>query len=98
MTRPLVLTPAAEKDVVEAHRWFKKRNPGRALYFLKSVDDAFTSIERKPELYARIYRNVRRALLQGFPYGVFYIARLDVVDVIGCVHTRRHPSRWRSRV
>ncbi len=98
MTRPLVLRPAAESDVAEACRWYEKRSPGRALYFLKSVEDALTSIERDPELYAKVYRSARRVQLHGFPYALFYIAMPGSIEVIGCIHNRRHPSRWRSRV
>lgn len=98
MTRPLVLSLAAERDVAKAYRWYKKRSPGRALYFLKSFEDALSSIERNPDPYALVYRSARRVPLHGFPCGIFYIVRTDVVDVIGCVHSRRHSSRWRSRM
>lgn len=98
MTRPLVLRPAAEADVAEASGWYQKRNPGRALYFIKSVEVALSSIEGNPALYAEVYRGVRRVQLRGFPYSIFYIAKPDVIEVIGCIQNRRHPSRWRSRV
>jgi hypothetical protein len=40
---------------------------------------------------------VRRALLGRFPYAVYYRLDSDIIDVIACLHTRRSPSRWRTR-
>ncbi len=98
MTRPLIIRHDAESDIARAFRWYQKRSPGRGVYFLQAVEDTLTSVARDPDLYAKVYRDARRALLRGFPYAVFYILRPDLVEVIGCLHTRRHTRRWRSRL
>ncbi len=98
MTRPLILRSDAESDIAEAFRWYEKRSPGRGVYFLQAVEGTLTSIALDPELYPKVYREARRALLRGFPYAVFYTSRPDLIEVIGCMHTRRHTRRWRSRL
>ena len=35
--------------------------------------------------------NIRRALLRGFPYGVFFTVHADTVQVLAVVHLHRHP-------
>ena len=98
MSRPLILRPAAEGDVEAAYRWYEEQSPGLGAEFLRSVEAALASVERNPEAYQQVYKQARRALLRRFPYALFYVASPELIEVIGCIHTRRHPRRWRSRL
>jgi len=66
--------------------------------FLRAVDAALASIERNPEAYQMVYKHARRALLRRFPYALFYVTTPELIEIIGCIHTRRHPGHWRSRI
>jgi plasmid stabilization system protein ParE len=98
VTRPLILRAEAEADVEAAYHWYEERNPGLGAEFLRAVEASLSSIERDPELYPKHYKRAHRALLRRFPYALFYVIAPDLVEVIGCIHTRRHPRRWRSRL
>lgn len=98
MSRSLILRPAAEDDVEAAYRWYEEQSPGLGAEFLRSVEAGLASIERNPEAYQQVYKHARRALLRRFPYALFYVASPELIEVIGCIHTRRHPRRWRSRL
>ena len=98
MTRRLILRPEAESDVQGAYAWYEEREPGLGAEFLRAVEASLSSIERDPELYPKAYKRARRALLRRFPYALFYVVAPDLVEVVGCLHTRRHPRRWRSRL
>ncbi len=98
MTRRLILRSEAESDVEVAYRWYEERQPGLGAEFLRAVEANLSSIERDPELYPRQYKQAHRALLRRFPYALFYVIGPDFIEVIGCLHTRRHPRRWRSRL
>jgi plasmid stabilization system protein ParE len=98
VSRPLILRPAAEDDVEAAYRWYEEQSPGLGAEFLRSVEAALASVERNPEAYQLVYKQARRALLRRFPYALFYVASPELIEVIGCIHTRRHPRRWRSRL
>ena len=98
MSRPLILRPAAEEDVEAAYLWYEEQSPGLGAEFLRSVEAALASVERNPEAYQQVYKQARRALLRRFPYALFYVVSPELIEVIGCIHTRRHPRRWRSRL
>lgn len=51
-----------------------------------------------PETFLLVYRNLRRALLRRFPYGVFFAARPDLISAVACMHAHRDPRRWQERV
>jgi toxin ParE1/3/4 len=50
-----------------------------------------------PAVYQRVHGEMRRVLLQRFPYALIFRATDDEVVVLGCVHSRRDPDLWRSR-
>lgn len=51
-------------------------------------------LEQAPLLYAEVIPRVRRALLPRFPYGLFYVVRGDLVNILAVLHDARKPSRW----
>lgn len=98
MSRTLSFRPEAEADIAAAYEWYEQRSPGLGAEFLRSVEAAIAAIERDPELYPVQYKRARRVLLRRFPFGLFYVLAPDLIEVIACIHTRRHPRRWRSRL
>jgi len=89
--------PAAEEDILSAARWYETCVPGLSTEFLRSVDESLLAFAERPEQYPVVHRDVRRALVRRFPYGVFFIASGETVRVIACMHIRRHPRTWRRR-
>lgn len=98
MTRRLILRPEAEADIAVAAQWYEERKRGLSLQFRAALDRTLSSIIARPELYARVHRELRRALLRRFPYGVFYLILPEAIIVLAVLHTSRSPSVWRARV
>lgn len=92
-----VVTPLAELDIADAATWYESRATGLGVRFLESVDASLHALSEHPQQYPIVHRDVRRTLLRGFPYALFYVLREDVIRVIACMHTRRQPQRWQSR-
>ena len=97
MTPRFIVRPLAEADVAEAFDWYEERSPGLGMEFLRAVDVTFAIIARTPQLFPQLQKNVRRARLRRFPYGVFFIARADAISVLAVMHAHRDPRRWLSR-
>jgi plasmid stabilization system protein ParE len=98
MSRGLVLRPEAENDIATAAQWYEEQGSSKlSLDFRSALDQTFSSIKDNPELYARAYRSLRRALLRRFPYGVFYVLQPEGIVVLAVLHTSRNPKLWRTR-
>ena len=97
MTPRFIVRPLAEIDVAEAFDWYEQRSPGLGMEFLRAVDVTFAIIARTPQLFPQLQKNVRRARLRRFPYGVFFVARPDLISVLAVMHAHRDPRRWLSR-
>jgi hypothetical protein len=54
----------------QARDWYEKRRPGVGVTFVTRVDEAIQSIAADPQVYQQIHRDVRRARLRRFPYGL----------------------------
>jgi hypothetical protein len=71
--------------------------PGLGNDFLLRIEDALKEISFNPELYAIIYKNIRRKLTRRFPFGVYYILENEKVVISGIINLLRHSRHWRKR-
>ncbi len=98
MSGRLVVRSEAGSDVAEAYRWYEERRAGLGEEFFKVVDDAFAVIERSPETFPRIYKDLRRVLTKRFPFAVFYVVSPEVISIVAILHQASDPERWKGRV
>lgn len=96
MSYKLILRQEAERDLVEAYKWYEEKVPGLGTDFLAVIERALESIQDNPARFPVIYRNVRRALMRRFPYGIFYFFEGEIIVVLGVMHTARNPAKWRK--
>ena len=96
MSYKLILRQEAERDLIEAYKWYEEKVPGLGTDFLAVIERALESIQQNPARFPIIYRNVRRALMRRFPYGIFYFLEGENIIVLGVMHTARNPAKWRK--
>lgn len=87
----LVLRPAAVVDLTEAHAHYHGLADGLGDRFVAALDELFerlTEFPRSAPLVAG-YHDVRRAVVRGFPYVVFYRCQPDSIGVLRVVHAAR---------
>ena len=98
MTLPVRLTSAAVQDLALAERWYLNAAPHVLTSFEHEIDRALRLISERPELYQTVESTVRRALVQKFPFSVFYQILPEWIEVIAVVHHSRDPRTWQRRV
>ena len=96
--RQLVTRLQAALDVEEAASWYESRRPGLGLRFLDELDYVLKRVTAAPFQFPVIHSGVRRALLNRFPYSVYFLACDDEVEVLAVLHQHRHPDTWGSRL
>lgn len=94
----VIVSLGAQSELAEAMQWWTERSIGRGMAF----HDAYRQIERTiaehPEWFPVIEPGIRRALMKGFRYSVFFIVRADEVIVVAVAHQHRRPGYWRERL
>ena len=99
MSRTLILTPQAEKDLDNAFDWYESQDSGLGKEFARCVDVKISSILRAPHQHQVVYKStIRRALVNRFPFSIYFVEQKDVISVFAILHQHRNPKSWRSRV
>ena len=94
----LVVQPEAEADIVDAAVWYDQQARPIRQRFLQTVELVLGTIEQHPHRYQKVFGQVRRVMVRGFPYALLYVVSEQEVNVIACMHTSRDPRRWQGRV
>ncbi len=94
--------PAAGIELRESTQRYLDENPEVATDFIDRVESAFRSIARSPERFPRIEiirteREIRRVLLNRFPYIVVYEMLDGQPYVLAVAHAHRRPGYWLER-
>ena len=97
MSYTLLIRPEAELDIQDAYQYYEEGEQGLGSEFVRAIDACFSQIGRNPLAYPLVHRQIRRALIRKFPYGIFYIVENSKIIVIACFHSKRDPKRWQDR-
>lgn len=93
----VIVRPGAQADIREAVLWYESQRPGLGSEFTLQLDALCERIGHNPLQFPEIGNGVRRALLERFPYAIYFVATFSTV-VIAVLHQRRHPDKWKQRV
>ena len=72
---------------------------GKALdrRFLHALVRTLDAVVERPNYFPDVHEGMRRAMLNKFPYGVFFRIQADVIRVLGIIHLHRDPKYWQRR-
>jgi plasmid stabilization system protein ParE len=99
----LHLLPDAQDDIARAVAWHEMQRAGRGQACADAIDAALRSIESLPRIGTEVTpavpgREVRRVVVQGYPYTVFYeVVGTDAV-VLAVSHQKQRPGGWVTRL
>ena len=97
MSLPIVLRRQARVEFDAGLDWYERQKSGLGDEFAGRVQDVFDRISAMPEMHAVVRLDIRKALVQQFPYSVFYRIRANRVVVLAVFHNKRDPRIWQSR-
>jgi plasmid stabilization system protein ParE len=91
---------AAQEELDKAVEWYNQKSPGLGARFLTQVNVSLRRIACHPYLCAKIKDDIRRCLVNRFPYGLIYGVDEDkeVIVIIAVAHLHRKPGYWHKRV
>jgi toxin ParE1/3/4 len=93
----VIFRDEARADALSAFAFYEDRRAGLGKRFRDHVDVAIGKLQRSPERYPTVYRDLRRRLVERFPYAVFYRVYDDVVVIVALMHGRQDPAIWKAR-
>lgn len=97
MPYALTIRREAEADISEAFQYYESCRSNLGSDFLLCIEGSLSRIQKNPEQYKVVYKRIHRALVNRFPYGIYYTVLGDDVVVLAVLHARRNPEYWKSR-
>jgi toxin ParE1/3/4 len=97
MAHPIELFPIAEVEFLEAVDWYDEQSEGLGKVFARAFDQVVTAISQRPLSFPLEYGNKRKAVMQKFPYVIFFEIYPDIVLILSVFHTKRNPKEWQKR-
>ena len=95
---PVIFTPAARGELIDAQDWYENEVPGLGRRFRAEVDAVIQRVTSNPRQFPVVYKSIRRALLRHFPYSLIFVIESDeTLTVVACFHGSRDPARWQER-
>jgi hypothetical protein len=99
----LRILPEVELESAEAAAWYDDHQAGLGNDFLIEVESAIRRIGSDPHQFATLESytgryDIRRCVLDRFPYLVIFTCRPDEILIIALTHVRRRPLHWLQRL
>lgn len=89
---------AANNELNDACDWFDLQQPGLGARFRHEVREATLRIARYPMLFPIELEEVRRYVMNRFPYTLRYVLRGEEVWFMTVSHQHRRPDYWVARI
>ncbi len=96
MKRVLLLAEARQ-DVLDIVHGYERERKGLGKVFREALRQSIQHVRQAPLASPVVYENLRRALVDRFPYAVFYRVDPGAIIIIGVFHGRRDPKTWQQR-
>jgi toxin ParE1/3/4 len=94
---PVVLRAEAEAEFDDAFDFYDGRKAGLGAEFVAEVQKVFDRVSANPLVHQEVFADIRKGVVNRFPFCVYYRPHSDRVEVLAVLHTSRDPSVWQSR-
>lgn len=97
MSLAVVFRRIARLELDEAIAWYENRLQGLGLELESEVEAVLQRIAGTPEQFQIIRGEIRRAVLNRFPYTIHFLVESDRVVILAIFHVKRSPLELEHR-
>lgn len=93
------LRDQALAEYIAAGQYYNQQVPGLGDAFADEIEAGVRSIIARPRTWRIVEDDVRRSLVNRFPYGIYYTIESDMVVIwaVKHLHLHRDPDYWQQR-
>jgi plasmid stabilization system protein ParE len=93
----LRLLKLAQTELDDAFAWYQHQADGLGYEFLDEIDLCIHRLMAYPDSCAQLEPELRRAMVNRFPYGIVYGQDGDWIVIVAIAHLHREPRYWIGR-
>jgi plasmid stabilization system protein ParE len=87
----------AEAELAKTGRFYSSESVELGQRFFEIFGRAVLEISQSPLRFPKVERDIRRRLLNRFPFGICNRVENGTVRIIAVAHASRHPKYWKGR-
>ena len=95
--KPITYAPDARAELLDAIRYYNRQRPGLGEEFRLEFIRVRELVVANPLRCAPDKLELRKALLQRFPYKLVHLIRQRDIYVVAAAHNKRAPGYWEPR-
>jgi len=93
----VIIGDAAKIELEGAIEWYEVQQQGLGNRFALAFHTTVSVIKAYPSINFELAKNIRRAVVKEFPYGIIYSVKADYIEIIAVGHLHREPMYWADR-
>jgi plasmid stabilization system protein ParE len=97
MAIPIVFRRVAKREMDESISWYEAQRAGLGIEFAIEVETFLLRVAQAPEQFPRIRGEIRRAVLQRFPYTLHFLIESERIVILAVFHVKRDPRALEDR-
>jgi toxin ParE1/3/4 len=93
-----IFHPEADEEFQNSIEVYQAESSELGLRFYGAVMAAAAKIGAHPQAWPRLRGEVRKCLVEDFPYKLLYAIEADRIHVVAVMHAKRNPDYWIERM
>ena len=94
----LRIEPVAQRETRVALAFYSTRDPKLADRFTRKLEKTLEAIHANPHRWAEVEDDIREAIVDGWPFAIYYRLDTDWISVFAIFNTSRDPQEWMNRI
>ena len=94
----LIVEPPAERDAQIGIAFYSSRDPKLADRLARKLGQTLKSIRANPYRWAEVEDGIREAIVDRWPYAIYYRVGEGSIHVFCIFNTSRDPQEWMDRI
>ena len=88
--------PEAENELNASATYYENLQKGLGLKFVNEIYKTIQRIINFPTAWSQIDKDIRRCLVNRFPYGIIYYQKEDKIIILAIMHLQKKPRYWKQ--
>jgi hypothetical protein len=90
--------PDAEIEFKDAIEYYEGCQDRLGYEFALEVYETVNRVIANPSAWQLMNENMRRSLVNRFPFGIIYVIRNKEILILAVMHLHRKPNYWENRI
>ena len=65
--------------------------------FVVKIEQTVALIREQPNAWVVVSKNIRRSIVKGYPYSIFFSVYSGKIYILAIAHQKRKPNYWKKR-